>query len=77
MVQYKGYLIIGKALRVNPDSSDWWRSQGDVFTKSRKGTIHIKHIEGTIFKSKQGAEVDGMELCKKWVDENLNATDDL
>jgi hypothetical protein len=77
MVQYKDYLIVGRALRVHPNSPDCWRSQGDVFTNTPKGTIHITHVEGAIFESEQTAEVQGIEICKRWVDENPNATDDL
>jgi hypothetical protein len=54
----------------------WWRSQGSVFTKSPEGSVHIKHLEGVIFESKQVAEAHGVELCKKWVDENLKSSDE-
>jgi hypothetical protein len=59
MVDYKGYLIVGYAVRVHPTSSDWWRSQG------------------VIFESQRAAQDHGLELCKKWVDENLEASDDV
>jgi hypothetical protein len=75
MVPYKDYLIRGKAVRVNPNSPDGWRSHGDVFVNSSKGSIHIKHLEGVIFESKKAAEAHGLELCKQWVDENLEASD--
>jgi hypothetical protein len=39
MVEYEGYFIVGHALRVHPTSSDWWRSQGNVFTDTAEGTI--------------------------------------
>jgi hypothetical protein len=77
MVQYKGYLILGKALRVDPSSPDWWRSQGSVYTDSSEGSVHIKQLEGVIFESKQAAEAHGLELCKKWIDENLKPNDDV
>jgi hypothetical protein len=32
MVDYKGYLIVGYAVRVHPTSSDWWRSQGVILS---------------------------------------------
>jgi hypothetical protein len=40
MIPYKGYLILGKALRVHLNSPDWWRSHGDVFVNSSNGSIH-------------------------------------
>jgi hypothetical protein len=33
MVSYKGYLIVGEALKLH---ADWWRSQGSVYTTARK-----------------------------------------
>jgi hypothetical protein len=77
MVPYKDYLIRGKAVRVNPNSQDGWRSHGDVFVNSSNGSIHIKHLEGVIFGSKEAAEAHGLELCKKWLGENLEASDDV
>jgi hypothetical protein len=77
MVRYKGYVIVGKALRVHPTSPEWWRSQGGVFANKKQKYIHIKHLDaGFIFESKQAAESHGLELCKKWVDENLKSSDD-
>jgi hypothetical protein len=77
MILYKSYLIWGRAVRVHPRAPEWWRSQGDVFTSSGKGSIHIKHLEGVIFESKHAAEAHGLELCRTWVDENLEASDDV
>jgi hypothetical protein len=78
MVQYKGYLILGKALRVYPNSPDWWRSQGSILTNDEQGSIHIKHLDvGFIFESKKAAEAHGLELCRKWVDKNLKSSDDV
>jgi hypothetical protein len=67
-VEYKGYLIFGNALRVHPTSSDWWRSQGNVFTNTQEGSILSKQLEGVIFESKQAAEIHGLELCRQWID---------
>ena len=77
MIPYKGYLIRGKAVRVHPTSSEWWRSQGSVFTGRLEGSIHLKHLdEGFIFESKKAAQAHGLELSKKWVDENLKPMED-
>jgi hypothetical protein len=45
------------------------------FVNSWKGSIHIKHLEGIIFESKKAAETHGVELCKQWLGENLEASD--
>jgi hypothetical protein len=73
MVGYKGYLIVGHALRVHPISSDWWRSQGNVFTDTdtAEGTILVTSLEGVIFESQRAAQDHGLELCKEWVDQKL------
>jgi hypothetical protein len=74
MVSYKGYLIIGEALKLHPD---WWRSQGTIFMNNPEGYIHVKQLEDVIFESKKAAEAHGLELCKTWVDQNLKASDDV
>jgi hypothetical protein len=76
MVPYKGYLIVGNALPVYPNSSGWWRSQGRVFTNAQDGSVLVKTLEGVIFESKKAAEAQGLELCKKWVEENRKASED-
>jgi hypothetical protein len=77
MIPYKGYLIRGKAVRVHPNSPEWWRSQGSVFTAGPEGSTHLKQLdEGFIFESKKAAEAHGLELSKKWVDENLKPIED-
>ncbi|HJU61011.1 MAG TPA: hypothetical protein VJ864_03125 [Candidatus Binatia bacterium] len=71
MVSYKGYLIYGKALaiRSNPQV---WRSLGVVCAKTSRGSIiEIRHLEGAVFKTREAAEDDGLELCKNWLDKNL------
>ena len=52
-----------------PRSQDW-RSEGEVFGRDRLGSfLMIQHLEGANFKNRQLAESDGLELCKKWIDE--------
>jgi hypothetical protein len=72
MVEYKGYFIFGKALRVHPTSSDRWRSQGSVYTNTQAGSVLIKSLDGVTFESQRAAQDHGLELCKKWIDENPN-----
>ena len=68
-VEYKGYLIFGNALRVHPTLSDWWRSQGSVYSNAQEGSVLIKCLDGVIFESQRAAQDHGLELCKKWIDE--------
>ena len=70
-LEYKGYLVLGRAQVIHPGSPDW-RSQGIVFTNNREGSMMIQRLEGAIFKSKEAAEKQGIELGKKWIDENPN-----
>jgi len=71
-MEYKGYLIIGKAQVIHPGSPDWG-SQGIVFTNTPQGSIMIQRLEGAVvFKSKRAAEEHGLKLGKKWIDENPN-----
>jgi hypothetical protein len=71
MVDYKGYLIVGYTVRVHPTSSDWWRSQGNVFTNTPEGSILVTSLEGVIFESQRAAQDHGLELYKEWVDQRL------
>jgi hypothetical protein len=76
MVKYKDYWIFGPAQIVHPNSPAW-RSQGTVFEETPQGSIVlIKRLEGAIFESKQAAKDHGLEISKKWVDENLKPVDD-
>jgi hypothetical protein len=68
MVEYKGYLIFGKALKVYPDSP-YWCSQGDVFSNEPGGSILIKRLGGALFQSQQTAEAHGLVLCRQWIDQ--------
>jgi len=61
-------LIDGTA-HAMPRSQDW-RSEGEVFGRDRLGSfLMIQHLEGANFQNRQLAESDGLELCKKWIDE--------
>jgi hypothetical protein len=74
MVSYKGYLIYGKALLMHPNLQTW-RSLGVICAKTSRGsTIEIRHLEGTVFKTREAAEENGLELCKNWLDKNLPST---
>jgi hypothetical protein len=74
MVSYKGYLIYGKALVIHQNSQAW-RSLGVVCAKTSRGSIiEIRHLEGTVFETREAAADNGLEVCKKWLDKNLPST---
>jgi hypothetical protein len=52
-----------------------WRSLGVVCAKTSRGSIiEVRHLEGTFFNTREAAEDNGLELCKKWLDKNLPGT---
>jgi hypothetical protein len=69
-MEYKGYLIFGRAQVIHSDSADW-RSQGLIFTNTPEGAFMMKRLEGAVSKSKRVAEEHGLKLCKKWIDEEI------
>jgi hypothetical protein len=69
MHQYKGHPIYGVAV---PAPEKRWSSRGLVFDTDLTRTVEIKRIESSTdstFKAKQQAEEHGLQLCKKWIDE--------
>jgi hypothetical protein len=74
MVEYKGYSILGKALKVYPDSP-YWYSEGDVFTHEPGGSILIKRLRGALVESQQAAEAHGLKLCRQWIDQIEKASE--
>jgi hypothetical protein len=74
MVSYRGYLIYGKALLIHPRLQTW-RSLGVVCAKTSRGSIiEVRHLEGTVFNTREAAEDDGLKLCRNWLDKNLPST---
>jgi hypothetical protein len=64
--QYRGY-IIGAWAR--PELTNGFTSVGIVYKRGQFGSImQVQRIEGELFKSKDGAEGRGLELCKSWID---------
>jgi hypothetical protein len=72
MLKYKGYLVLRRAPVIHPGSTDW-RSQGIVFTNAPEGSVMIKRFDGPVYQSQRAAEKHGLELGKKWIDENPNS----
>ena len=72
MHQHKGHPIYGVAV---PAPEKRWSPRGLVFDPDLTKTIEIKRIESPedlTFKSKQQAEEHGLQLCKKWIDEQTS-----
>jgi len=44
-----------------------------VFTNAPEGSIMIKRLEGDICRNESTAQKRGLQLCKEWIDENLEA----
>jgi hypothetical protein len=69
MHQYKGHPIYGVAV---PAPEKRWSARGLVFDADLTRTVEIKRIESPAdltFKAKQKAEEHGLQLCRKWIDE--------
>jgi len=69
MHRYKGHPIYGVAI---PAPAMRWSSRGLVFDADLTRTVEIKRIESSTdltFKAKRQAEEHGLQLCKKWIDE--------
>jgi len=69
MHRYKGHPIYGVAI---PAPAKRWSSRGLVFDADLTRTVEIKRIESSTdltFKAKRQAEEHGLQLCKKWIDE--------
>jgi hypothetical protein len=64
--EYWGYIISAWA---RPEFTTGFTSVGVVYERGQLGSIiQVKRIEGELFESKAQAEQHGVELCKKWVD---------
>jgi len=69
--EYRGYIISAWA---RPDYGKGCTPVGIVCKPTSRGsTVEVKRIEGRIFKSKEEAEQNGLELCKSWIDKRLDA----
>jgi hypothetical protein len=65
--EYRGYIISAWA---RPEFTNGSTSVGIVYERGQFGSIiQVKRIEGRGFESKEEAERHGLELCKKWIDE--------
>jgi hypothetical protein len=65
MVSYKGYLIYGKAFVVGLNAQAW-RSLGVVCAKASRGSIiEIRHLEGSVFKTREKRPKTMVWSCAK------------
>jgi LexA DNA binding domain len=73
MERYKDVLIAGSAIPTFATGFDWY-SQGTIFRRGHLGSIvEIRRISGGIFKSKEEAERDDLNLCKSWINKRLDS----
>jgi hypothetical protein len=68
LVPYNGFLIGGSAT-IQDVTTRVWRSLGTVYSSNRSPVTEIKRIEGALFRSREDAMKAGLEVAKKWVDE--------
>jgi hypothetical protein len=67
--EYNGFLVDGSVIVGHPNCNRW-RSMGAVYSaKTRSPLVQIVRIEGQSFGSKKAAIEHGLELAKRWVDE--------
>jgi hypothetical protein len=67
MLEYKGYKIAGESI---PMYMAGCESLGTVYRKGRGGSIiEVARIEGKIFETMREAEAHGLELARRWVDD--------
>jgi hypothetical protein len=72
--EYRGY-IIGAWAR--PELTNGSTSVGIVYVRGQFGAIiQVQRMVGVLFDSKEQAEQHGVELCKKWVDEQFRVRGD-
>jgi hypothetical protein len=65
--EYRGYIISAWA---KPESTNGFTSIGIVYERGQFGSIiQVQRIQGELFETEEQAEQHGLELCKKWTDE--------
>ena len=69
---YKGFLIDGSAVATYATGTDWY-AQGMILRPGPQGSlIEVKRIDRPVFSSKEAAEEYAIQLCKEWIDANLD-----
>jgi hypothetical protein len=67
--EYNGFLVDGSVTIAHPNCNRW-QSFGRVYSaKMRSPLVQIMRIEGQSFESKEAAIRHGLELARRWVDE--------
>jgi hypothetical protein len=67
--EYNGLLVDGSVMIPHPNSNRWQSLGGVYSAKTRSPLVQIARIEGQSFDSKKAAIQHGLELAKRWVDE--------
>jgi len=72
MQRYKGHPVYGGAIPLMGQSG--WHAQGLIFapTETESPVIEIKRLEGLTFASMEEAEQHALDLCRAWIDKQLN-----
>jgi len=74
MTEYKGYFILGAALMIHHNSTDW-RALGTVFTKTPQGFfVEVERVGGPVFTTKEAAEKHGLAMCQAVIEQKLAKT---
>ena len=74
MTEYKGYFILGAALMIHHNSTDW-RALGTVFTKTPQGFfVEVERVGGPVFTNKEAAERHGILMCQAVIEKRLEET---
>jgi hypothetical protein len=69
--EYRGYIISAWA---RPKLTNGCTSVGVVYERGQfRSPIQLQRIEGELFDTKEHAEEHGLELCKEWIDNTLDA----
>src|SRR5262245_185287 len=70
---YRGYII---TVWARPELSHGSTSVGIVYKEDQLGSIiQVQRIEGKLFERKKQAEQYGVDLCKRWVDDQFRLKD--
>jgi hypothetical protein len=71
--EYNGFLVDGSVIIPHPNSNRWQSLGGVYSANTRSPLVEIIRIEGESFGTKEAAIRHGLELAKRWVDEQGSA----
>ena len=71
--EYMGFLDDGSVAIAHPNCNSWQSTGGVYSANTRSPLVEIARIEGQNVGNKQAALQNGLELAKRWVDEQGSA----